>query len=210
MPFSFREASLPGILIVEPRLFPDERGSFMESYKASDFDRAGIAGPFVQDNHSISSRGTVRGLHFQRGAAAQGKLVRVIRGRAWDVAVDLRRSSPTFGKWYGLELSAENRLQFWIPEGFAHGFVALEEGTELQYKCTAEYAPMAEGGIRWDDPTLGIHWPLDGVSLMGTVTDKRGTAPSLVGTVIKGPLAGTVSERDSRLPAFDPQAEYFP
>jgi len=182
MPFNFRAGSIAGLVIVEPRLFPDGRGAFMESYKASDFAAAGIAGPFAQDNHSTSSLGTVRGLHFQRLPQAQGKLVRVTRGRVWDVAVDLRRSSPTFGKWEGFELSAANRLMFWIPVGFAHGFVALEEGTELQYKCTDEYAPSSEGGIRWDDPILGIAWP---------VRD------------------AVVSEKDGKLPAFEPEGEYF-
>ncbi len=182
MPFVFKEAPLSGLAIVEPRSFPDGRGSFMESFKASDFARAGIVGPFVQDNHSLSSLGTVRGLHFQRGPQAQGKLVRVTRGRVWDVAVDLRCSSSSFGKWFGLELSAANRLEFWIPVGFAHGFVALEEGTELQYKCTAEYAPASEGGIRWDDPQLAIAWPL---------------------------REAVVSEKDAVLPFFDPKARYF-
>ncbi len=182
MPFSFRPAPLGGLLVVEPRAFPDGRGFFFESYKASDFAKAGVAGPFVQDNHSLSSLGSVRGLHFQRPPFAQGKLVRVTRGRVWDVAVDLRKSSETFGTWYGLELSAENRLQLWIPVGFAHGFVALEEGTELQYKCSSEYAPSSEGGIRWDDPVLGIKWPLKGA---------------------------VVSEKDGRLPDFDPKGEYF-
>jgi len=182
MPFSFKEGPLAGLAIVEPRSFPDGRGAFMESYKASDFAAAGINGPFVQDNHSVSSAGTVRGLHFQRPPQAQGKLVRVTRGRAWDVAVDLRKASASFGKWYGVELSAANRLELWIPVGFAHGFVALDEGTELQYKCTAEYAPASEGGIRWDDPILAIAWPL---------------------------RDAVVSEKDAKLPAFDAGAGYF-
>lgn len=182
MPFAFREGPLAGLVIVEPRLFPDSRGAFMESYKASDFAKAGIATVFAQDNHSISSRGTVRGLHFQRPPFAQGKLVRVTRGRVWDVAVDLRKGSASFGTWYGLELSAENRLEFWIPVGFAHGFVALEDGSELQYKCTAEYAPASEGGIRWDDPALAIEWPMGGAA---------------------------VSEKDAILPSFDPSGDYF-
>jgi len=182
MPFVFREAGIDGLLIVEPRSFPDGRGSFMESFKASDFARAGISGSFVQDNHSFSALGTVRGLHFQREPHAQGKLVRVTRGRVWDVAVDLRKASASFGKCFGLELSAANRLEFWIPVGFAHGFVALEEGTELQYKCTAEYAPASEGGIRWDDPSLAIDWPL---------------------------RDAVVSEKDAILPFFDPKAAYF-
>ena len=146
------------------------------------FRAAGIVGPFVQDNHSVSSPGTVRGLHFQREPHAQGKLVRVTRGRVWDVAVDLRMGSRSFGKWEGIELSAANRLMFWIPVGFAHGFVALEEGTELQYKCTDEYAPGSEGGIRWDDGGLAIDWPL---------------------------REAHVSEKDAALPSFDPNGGYY-
>lgn len=159
MPFTFTQGPLEGLIIIEPRLFSDERGFFMESYKASDFAQAGITGSFVQDNHSRSSRGTLRGLHFQRPPYAQGKLVRVTRGAVWDVAVDLRKGSPSYGKWFGIELTEENHLMFWIPPGFAHGFVALQDGTELQYKCTAEYHAPSDGGIRWDDPDLGITWP---------------------------------------------------
>ncbi|MBN1242930.1 MAG: dTDP-4-dehydrorhamnose 3,5-epimerase [Spirochaetales bacterium] len=182
MPFEFRRDSIDGLIIVEPRAFPDERGFFMETYKDSEFARAGIVGPFVQDNHSMSARGVLRGLHFQRAPHAQGKLVRVVAGRVWDVAVDLRQGSPTFGAWRGIELSAENRLQFWIPAGFAHGFVALEDGSELLYKCSAEYHGPSESGIRWDDPILGIGWPLRDV---------------------------TISGKDSVLPGFDPESRYF-
>ena len=160
MPFTFGTTTIPGLLVIDPRVFPDERGFFMETYKDSDFAGAGIPGPFLQDNHSRSSRGTLRGLHFQREPHAQGKLVRVSVGRVWDVAVDLRDGSSMYGRWYGLELSADNRRMFWIPAGFAHGFVALENGTELQYKCTAEYHGPSDGGIRWDDPDLGIAWPM--------------------------------------------------
>jgi len=164
MPFTFSKASIDGLVIIEPRAFPDERGFFMESYKQSEFEKAGIFGPFVQDNCSRSKKGVLRGLHFQRVPHAQGKLVRVSRGRAWDVAVDLRAGSSTFGKYYALELSEENRRMFWIPEGFAHGFLALEDDTELQYKCTAEYHAASDGGIRWDDPDLAIAWPDIGVA----------------------------------------------
>ena len=160
MPFSFTPGPIEGLVIIEPRIFPDERGFFMETFKQSDFATAGIPGPFVQDNHSRSSRGTLRGLHFQRPPYAQGKLVRVTRGAVWDVAVDLRRTSSTYGKWYALELSAQNHLMFWIPPGFAHGFVALEDDTELQYKCTAEYHAPSDGGVRWNDPDLAITWPM--------------------------------------------------
>lgn len=160
MPFSFSPGPLPGLVIIEPRLFPDERGFFQETYKESAFREAGLPMAFVQDNHSRSSRGTVRGLHFQRSPHAQGKLVRVVRGAVWDVAVDIRVGSPQFGRWAGIELSAANRLEFYIPEGFAHGFVALEDDTELLYRCTAEYHMASEGGIRWDDPDLAIDWPI--------------------------------------------------
>ncbi len=163
MPFTFTDGDIPGLIIVEPRVFPDDRGFFMESHKQSDFTAAGIPGPFVQDNHSSSSRGVLRGLHFQTEPHAQGKLVRVTRGKLWDVAVDIRNGSPTFGKWQGIELSEANRRMFYIPPGFAHGFVALEDGTELQYKCTAEYNAQADGGIRWDDSEIAIEWPLKDV-----------------------------------------------
>lgn len=163
MPANFKTLSIEGLLIVEPRQFPDERGFFMETFKASEYSASGIPVSFVQDNHSKSSRSTLRGLHYQTGMYAQGKLVRCTRGRLWDVAVDIRKDSPTYGKWEAVELSAENHLQFWIPAGFAHGFVALEDDTELQYKCTAEYNKDSEGGIRWDDPTLAIDWPITDV-----------------------------------------------
>ncbi|WP_158907796.1 dTDP-4-dehydrorhamnose 3,5-epimerase [Rectinema subterraneum] len=171
MPFTFTKAPIEGLVIIEPRAFPDERGFFMESYKQSDFEKAGIFGPFVQDNLSRSKKGVLRGLHFQRAPHAQGKLVRVSRGRAWDVAVDLRAGSPTFGSYFALELSEENRLLFWIPEGFAHGFLALEDDNELQYKCTAEYHAASDGGIRWDDPDLAIAWPDIGMAPIVSAKD---------------------------------------
>jgi len=171
MPFTFTKAPIDGLVIIEPRAFPDERGVFMESFKQSDFERAGIFGPFVQDNCSRSKKGVLRGLHFQRPPHAQGKLVRVSRGRAWDVAVDLRVGSPTFGKYYALELSEENRRLFWIPMGFAHGFLALEDDTELQYKCTAEYHAASDGGVRWDDPDLAIAWPDIGMAPIVSAKD---------------------------------------
>lgn len=177
MPFTFTKAPIEGLVIIEPRAFPDERGFFMESYKQSDFEKAGILGPFVQDNHSRSKRGVLRGLHFQRPPYAQGKLVRVSRGRAWDVAVDLREGSPTFGKYFALELSESNRLMFWIPAGFAHGFLALEDDTELQYKCTAEYNAASDGGLRWNDPDIAIAWPDIGIPPL--VSAKDAALPSL-------------------------------
>lgn len=165
MPASFKPGPLPGLVIAEPRRFPDDRGFFMETYKAGEYATAGIAGPFVQDNHSKSARGVLRGIHFQFPPFAQGKLVRVVEGSVWDVAVDLRPDSPAFGKWFGIELSADNGLQMWLPPGFGHGFVTLTEVAQFQYKCTAEYDKASEGGVRWDDSDLGIKWPLREVSV---------------------------------------------
>lgn len=152
--------ALPEVLIFEPRVFADERGWFMESYNQAVFENAvGYAVPFVQDNHSYSKRGVLRGLHFQLPPYAQGKLVRATQGRVWDVAVDIRKSSATFGKWVGVELSAENRRQLWIPPGFAHGFITLSETAEFLYKTTALYNKESEGAIIWNDPQLAIQWP---------------------------------------------------
>ncbi|MFG0723402.1 dTDP-4-dehydrorhamnose 3,5-epimerase [Pseudomonas sp. GLN_6] len=153
---------LPGVLILEPKVFGDERGFFFESFNARAFAEAtGLPCEFVQDNHSRSQRGVLRGLHYQV-QQAQGKLVRVTAGEVYDVAVDLRRSSPTFGKWVGTLLSAENKRQLWVPAGFAHGFLVLSEFAEFLYKTTDYYAPEHERCIRWDDPSLAIDWPLDG------------------------------------------------
>lgn len=153
---------LPDMIILEPRVFGDQRGFFFESFNARSFaDATGLQREFVQDNHSRSAKGVLRGLHYQV-QQAQGKLVRVTAGEVYDVAVDLRRSSPTFGKWSGNLLSAENKRQLWVPEGFAHGFVVLSEFAEFLYKTTDYYAPEHERCIRWDDPTLAIDWPLDG------------------------------------------------
>ena len=171
MPFQIRTTPIDGLLVIEPKVFADERGFFMESFKASDFAAFGITQNFVQDNHSKSRKGVIRGLHFQRAPYAQGKLVRVTHGCAWDVAVDLRKGSPTFGTWCAVELSADNHLLFWIPEGFAHGFLALEDDTELLYKCTAEYNPTSDGGIRWNDPDIGVAWPQIGVSPLLSTKD---------------------------------------
>lgn len=153
-------SELPGVLILEPKVFGDERGFFYESFNARAFAQAtGLTREFVQDNHSRSQRGVLRGLHYQL-QQAQGKLVRVTVGEVYDVAVDLRRSSPNFGRWVGVHLSAENKRQLWVPEGFAHGFVVLSESAEFLYKTTDYYAPEHERCIRWDDPTLAIDWPL--------------------------------------------------
>lgn len=154
------ETGLPGVLIVEPRVFGDDRGFFFESWNAEAFAAAGIAVDFVQDNHSKSQKGVLRGLHFQN-PEPQGKLVRVVAGAVFDVAVDVRRGSPHFGKWTGVTLSAENKRMLWVPEGFAHGFVATEDDTEFLYKCTRPYRPEHEQTIRWDDPAIGIEWPID-------------------------------------------------
>jgi len=159
MPFNFTSCDIEGLVIIEPRLFADERGFFMETYKKSDFEKAGITVDFAQENHSLSRRGTLRGLHFQRPPHAQGKLIRVVRGRVWDVAVDLRASSKTCGGCFGVELSEANRRMLWIPRGFAHGFLALEESTELQYLCSGEYDAASDAGLRWNDPDLQVTWP---------------------------------------------------
>jgi len=154
--------SIEGPLIIEPQVFGDERGFFLESWNAAKFAEAGLDLVFVQDNHSRSDRGVLRGMHFQN-PGAQGKLVRVVNGAVFDVAVDLRRSSPNFGKWVGVELSAANKRMFWIPEGFAHGFLTLEDGTDFLYKSTTPYAPQHEHCLAWDDPEVAIEWPLDGI-----------------------------------------------
>lgn len=175
---------LPGVLIVEPAVYGDERGWFMESFNEPRWRQAldelgePQPRPFVQDNHSCSRAGVLRGLHFQRAPHAQGKLVRVVRGRAFDVAVDIRRDSPCFGRWFGVELTAGNRRQLWIPEGFAHGFLALEDDTHFLYKTTDVYARDCEGAIRWDDPAIGIEWPLP-AGLAPLVAPRDAGAPGL-------------------------------
>lgn len=161
-------ATLPDVVIVEPAVFADDRGWFMESFNAPRFAQAleaiGLPAPreFVQDNHSASKAGVLRGLHYQLPPHAQGKLVRVVRGAAFDVAVDIRRGSPTFGRWAGVELTEANRRQLWIPEGFAHGFIALEDDTHFLYKTTDVYAKDCERSIAWNDPAIGIEWPRPG------------------------------------------------
>jgi dTDP-4-dehydrorhamnose 3,5-epimerase len=161
MPFTFNKTELDGILLVEPKVFGDDRGFFIEAYKKTDFEQNGINVVFVQDNHSRSKRGVLRGLHYQLPPEPQGKLVRCTEGCVFDVAVDIRKSSPTFGKWVGYELSSENMRMLWIPAGFAHGFVAVSEFAEIMYKVTSEYSPSCDSGIRWDDPEIGIKWPID-------------------------------------------------
>ncbi len=156
---------IEGLKVITPKVFGDERGYFMETYNYNDFKGAGIDRVFVQDNQSSSGKGVLRGLHFQI-EHPQAKLVRVVRGEVFDVAVDLREGSATFGQWHGVVLSAENRKQFYIPEGFAHGYLVLSDYAEFCYKCTDFYHPGDEGGLRWNDPDLGIDWPLpEGVEL---------------------------------------------
>jgi dTDP-4-dehydrorhamnose 3,5-epimerase len=176
------QTDIPEVLIIEPKVFGDERGFFFESYNERQWEeKTGLKTRFVQDNHSRSAKGVLRGLHYQIGQP-QGKLVRCVAGEVFDVAVDLRRSSPTFGKWMGARLSAENKLQMWVPEGFAHGFLVLSEAAEFLYKTTDYYAPEHERSILWNDPELGIEWPLAGEPVL--------------------------SARDADAPAFR-DAEYF-
>jgi dTDP-4-dehydrorhamnose 3,5-epimerase len=152
--------ALPGVLLITPRVFGDDRGFFLESWNARAFADAGLDLTFVQDNHSRSARGVLRGLHYQLGNP-QGKLVRVTQGSVFDVAVDLRRSSPQFGKWVGVTLSDANKAMLWVPPGFGHGFVVTSDSADFQYKCTTFYEPADEHCIRWDDPAIGIEWPFD-------------------------------------------------
>ncbi len=179
----FTPTIIPDVMLIEPQVFGDHRGFFMETWQQHDFAAVGIDMPFVQDNHSKSRQGILRGLHYQL-EKPQGKLARVISGTVFDVAVDIRKNSPTFGKWVGEILSAENKRMFWVPPGFAHGFYVISEEAEFLYKCTEFYAPEYERSIRWDDPGLSIVWPLT-----------EGAAPML-------------SEKDTTAPLFA-DAEYF-
>lgn len=172
--FNFEETSIKGVFTIEPTVFGDNRGYFMETYNYEEFKAAGLDMIFVQDNQSKSKKGVLRGLHFQK-KYPQGKLVRVIKGEVFDVAVDLRAGSETYGKWYGVILSDENKKQFYVPEGFAHGFLVLSDEAEFVYKCTEVYHPEDEGGIRWDDPEINVDWK------------------------IKDPM---ISEKDSKAPLF--------
>lgn len=164
---------IEGLYVIEPTVFPDSRGYFMETYNQNDFHEAGLTMNFVQDNQSMSVKGVLRGLHFQK-QFPQGKLVRAVRGTVFDVAVDLRANSKTYGKWFGVELSAENKKQFYISEGFAHGFLVLSDEAEFAYKCTDFYHPGDEGGILWSDPEIGIEWPItEGMELVISDKDKK-------------------------------------
>ena len=178
------------LFIIEPTVHRDGRGYFMETYNLRDMEEAGLNVTFVQDNQSMSVKGVLRGLHFQR-KHPQGKLVRVIKGKVFDVAVDMRSKSPTFGKWYGVELSEENKKQFYIPEGFAHGFLVLSDTAEFCYKCTDLYYPDDQDGIAWNDPTIGIIWP----EILG---EYKGTA-SAEGYCMKDGTAISLSQKDQQL-----------
>ena len=170
------DTDLPGVCLIQPQVFEDERGFFMETFSQRTLVGLGIDRDWVQDNHSKSARGVLRGLHYQLGCP-QAKLVRVTRGRVFDVAVDIRRGSPHFGRWTGVELTEDNKRMFFVPEGFAHGFVVLSETAEFQYKCSDFYAPAEERAVIWNDPGIGIAWPLDG--LEPTLSGKDGVAPLL-------------------------------
>ena len=172
--FTFEKCGeIEGLYLIQPKVFGDNRGYFMETYNYNAFKEAGLDMVFVQDNQSMSTRGVLRGLHFQK-QFPQGKLVRVVRGKVFDVAVDLRSDSKTYGKWFGVELSAENMKQFYIPEGFAHGFLVLSDEAEFCYKCTDFYHPGDEGGLAWNDPEIGVEWPLEeGVDLIISEKDQK-------------------------------------
>lgn len=161
MPFEFERQKIEDVILVKPKVFGDNRGFFMEAYKKSEFLENGITVEFNQDNHSKSTKGVLRGLHYQKSPYAQAKLVRCSKGRIYDVAVDIRPESKTFGQYVKVELSEENKQMLFIPEGFAHGFVVLSEEAELLYKASGEYAPQADRGIRWNDETIGINWEID-------------------------------------------------
>lgn len=160
MTFTFKTLSLHGLTLIEPQVYPDVRGVFIELYKHSEFMRAGIKEHFVQENYSFSKKDVIRGLHYQLGPTAQGKLVRCLHGEIFDIAADVQQHSPTYRKWEGVTLSSDNRRQLYIPAGYAHGFCVLSDSAEVVYLCTEEYDPSIEQGIRWDDPLLAIPWPI--------------------------------------------------
>lgn len=170
------ETALPGVMLIEPKVFGDDRGFFLETWNAASFAAAGLDLTFVQDNHSRSAKGVLRGLHYQLGTP-QGKLVRVTSGAVFDVAVDIRRSSPHFGQWVGYELSDSNKRMLWVPPGFAHGFCVLSDSADFLYKCTTLYNPPTDRGIRWNDPAIGIDWPLG--DIVPQLSGKDAVAPLL-------------------------------
>ena len=173
MPFTFVNTGFAGLFKIEPRVFGDERGFFLETFKAGDFASAGVPSVFIQDNHSMSNRGTLRGMHLQINPFEQGKLVSVMKGRVWDVSVDLRRNSSTYLRWYAEELSGDNKLMLYIPPGFAHGFISLEDETHFIYKCTKEYSPEHERGIRYYDQTIAIDWPINNAEIHTSPRDAK-------------------------------------
>lgn len=175
MGFIFNKTGLDGVILVEPRVFGDSRGFFLETYKASEFAANGININFIQDNHSKSTKGVIRGLHFQKFPKAQSKLVRCVKGKIFDVAVDIRPDSKNFGKWFGAELSEENKNMLYIPEGYAHGFSVLSEEAEVLYKASNEYAPKLDAGIKWDDKDLNIDWKVKSP----VISEKDKTLPTL-------------------------------
>lgn len=166
------KTKIEGLVIVQPAVFGDERGYFMETYNKEEFEKQGLDMTFIQDNESKSKKGVLRGLHFQ-SKYSQGKLVRCTQGAVWDVGVDLRQGSKTYGQWAGVELSADNKTMFYIPEGFAHGFVVLTDEATFNYKCTNLYAPEYDGGIRWNDPNIGVEWPVEGMDLLLSEKDQN-------------------------------------
>lgn len=180
---------IEGLCVIEPAVHGDARGYFMETYNKKDMEEAGLTMEFVQDNQSCSTKGVLRGLHFQK-EFPQGKLVRVVKGRVFDVAVDLRKDSDTYGKWHGVELTEENKLQYYIPEGFAHGFLVLSDIAEFCYKCTDFYHPGDEGGMAWNDPEIGIAWP--------EVTGAYTGSASAEGYTLADGTALNLSEKDQR------------
>lgn len=188
MPFSFEPLILEGLILIKPKVFADERGYFMELFKRSSMELGGIKADFVQDNLSHSQKGTVRGLHYQKKPMLQGKLVTCLRGTVYDVAVDIRVGSPNFGKWVSVELSEENHHLFWIPEGFAHGFMVLSEEALVLYKVSgSEYSVEHDAGIRWDDPDLNIDWPMKDISQL-IISEKDEHLPSLRERLDRGEL----------------------
>ncbi len=184
MPFEFERMGIPDVVLVKPKVFGDERGFFMETYQREVFEANGITGEFIQDNHSRSEYGVLRGLHFQKEPYAQAKLVRCVRGEIFDVAVDLRRNSPTFGRYVGMVLSEENKHQLYIPRGFAHGFMVLSDFADVCYKVDNVYAPDHEGGLLWNDSDVGIEWPNNNP----TLSEKDCEWPTLKELVDKGDL----------------------
>lgn len=167
------KGNINGLMVLKPKVFKDHRGYFLESFRESIFSEIGIKNKFVQDNESLSNKGVLRGLHFQEDEYAQAKLVRVVKGAVWDVAVDLRPNSQTYGEYYGIELNETNKLQFYVPRGFAHGFVVLQDNTIFQYKCDNYYSKESESGILWNDESLNIPWPIEGMYIVVSEKDQK-------------------------------------